>query len=64
MFAQFYSLSYVIFNAKMTLFDLTLAHNKDIANNVIFALKMTYTERMTLNDSCHKHAKNPSFVRL
>ncbi len=31
------SLSYVIFNAKMTLFDLTLAHNIDISNNVIFA---------------------------
>ncbi len=36
-----YSLSYVIFNAKMTLFDLTLplpltlTHNKDISNNVI-----------------------------
>jgi len=36
-----YSLSNVIFNAKMTLFDLTLAHNKDISNNVIFALKMS-----------------------
>ncbi len=42
---QCHSLSYVIFNAKMTLFDLTLplpltlAHNKDISNNVIFALK-------------------------
>ncbi len=44
-----HSLSYVIFNAKMTLFDLTLplplpltlAHNKDISNNVIFALKIT-----------------------
>ncbi len=46
------SLSYVIFNAKMALFDLTLTHNKDISNNVIFAL----TERMTLNDNCHKHA--------
>ncbi len=40
------SLSYVIFNAKMTLFDLTLplpltlAYNKDISNNVIFALKL------------------------
>ncbi len=42
-------LSYVIFNAKMTLFDLTLtlalpltlAHNKYISNNVIFPLKMT-----------------------
>ncbi len=36
-----HSLSYVIFNAKMTIFDLTLpltrAHNKDISNNVIFA---------------------------
>ncbi len=40
-----YSLSYVIFSAKMTLFDLTLhlplpltlAYNKDISNNVIFA---------------------------
>ncbi len=37
-------LSFVIFNAKMTLFDLplplhlTLAHNKDISINVIFAL--------------------------
>ncbi len=39
------SLSYVIFNAKKTLFDLalhltlplTLAQNKDISNNVIFA---------------------------
>ncbi len=51
-----HSLSYVIFNAKMTLFDLTLTliHNKDSSNNVIFAL----TERMTLNDSCHKHAAN------
>jgi len=50
---KFNSLSYVIFNAKMTLFDLTLtlplplplpltlAHNKDISNNVIFALKIT-----------------------
>ncbi len=51
-----HSLSYVIFNAKMALFDLTLpltlTHNKDISNNVIFAL----TERMTLNDNCHKHA--------
>ncbi len=42
-----HSLSYVIFNAKMTLFVLTLplpltqAHNKDISNNVIFALKIT-----------------------
>ncbi len=44
-----HSLSYVIFNAKMTLFDLTLplplpltlAHNKYISNNVIFALKIT-----------------------
>ncbi len=46
-----HSLSYVIFNAKITLFDLTLpfplpltltlAHNKDISSNVIFALKMT-----------------------
>ncbi len=36
-----YSLSYVTFNAKMTLFDLTLVHNKDISNNVIFALKIT-----------------------
>ncbi len=39
-----HSLSYVTFNAKMTLFDLTLpltlAHNKDISNNVIFALKI------------------------
>ncbi len=39
------SLSYVIFNAKMTLFDLSLplplAHNKDNSNNVIFALKIT-----------------------
>ncbi len=41
------SLSYVIFKAKMTLFDLTLplpltlAHNKDISNNVIFAFKIT-----------------------
>ncbi len=35
------SLSNDIFNAKMTLFDLTLAHNKDISNNVIFALKIT-----------------------
>ncbi len=38
-------LRYVIFNAKMTLFDLTLplplAHNKDISNSVIFALKIT-----------------------
>ncbi len=40
-----HSLSYVIFNANMTLFDLTLplplpltlAYNKDISNNVIFA---------------------------
>ncbi len=36
-----HSLSYVIFNAKMTLFDLTLpltpTRNKDISNNVIFA---------------------------
>ncbi len=34
------------FNAKITLFDLTLtlAHNKDIPSNVIFALKITYTE--------------------
>ncbi len=35
-----HSLSYVTFNAKITLFDptlpLTLAHNKDISNNVIF----------------------------
>ncbi len=48
---KFHSLGYVIFNAKMTLFDLTLtlplplpltlAHNKDISNNVIFALKIT-----------------------
>ncbi len=30
-----HSLRYVIFNAKITLFDLT--HNKDISNNVIFA---------------------------
>ncbi len=42
-----HSLSYVIFNANMTLFDLTLplhltlAQNKDISNNVIFALKIT-----------------------
>ncbi len=38
-----YLLSCVTFNAKMTLFDLTLAlaHNKHISNNVIFALKMT-----------------------
>ncbi len=42
-----HSLSYVIFNANMTLFDLTLplpltlAHNKDISNNVIFALEIT-----------------------
>ncbi len=40
-----HSLSYVIFNAKMTLFDLTLpltlAHNKDISNNIIFSLKIT-----------------------
>ncbi len=35
------SLSYVIFNTKMALFDLTLAHNKDISNNLIFALKNT-----------------------
>ncbi len=41
-----YLLSYVIFIAKMSLFDLTLpipltlAHNKDISNNVIFALKL------------------------
>ncbi len=39
------SLSYVIFKAKMTLFGLplplTLAHNKDISNNVIFAFKIT-----------------------
>ncbi len=34
-----HSLSYVTFNAKMTLFDLT--HNKDISNSVIFALKIT-----------------------
>ncbi len=38
-------LRYVIFNAKMSLFDLTLplplAHNKDISNSVIFALKIT-----------------------
>ncbi len=39
--------SYVIFNAKMTLFHLILplllplAHNKDNTNNVIFALKIT-----------------------
>ncbi len=46
------SLSYVIVNANMALFDLTLTHNKDISNNVIFEL----TEGMTLNDSCHKHA--------
>ncbi len=36
-------LSYIIFNAKITLFDLTLplalAHNKVISNNVIFELK-------------------------
>ncbi len=37
------SLSYVIYNAKITLFyltlplPLTLAHNKDISKNVIFA---------------------------
>ncbi len=43
---KYHSLSYVIFNAKMTLFDLNLpwpltpAHNKDISNNAIFALKL------------------------
>ncbi len=42
-----HSLSYVIFNEKMTLFDLTLplpvtlSHNKDISNSVIFAFKIT-----------------------
>ncbi len=42
-----HSLNYVIFNTKMTLFDLTLPlpqtldHNKDISNNVIFAIKIT-----------------------
>ncbi len=35
--------SCVIFNEMMTLFDLPLplAHNKDISNNIIFALQMT-----------------------
>ncbi len=47
-----HSLSYVIFIAKMALFALTLAHSKDISNYFILAL----TERMTLNDSCPKHA--------
>ncbi len=32
--------SVVVFNANMTLFDLTLTHNKDISSNVIFALKL------------------------
>ncbi len=38
-----HSLSYVIFNAKITLFDLTLtlAHNTDISKIVFFALKLT-----------------------
>ncbi len=44
-----HSLSYVIFNAKITLFDLTLTHNKDISNNVIFALKMTQLSEWQLS---------------
>uniref|UniRef100_A0A672KMJ8 Rap guanine nucleotide exchange factor 5-like n=1 Tax=Sinocyclocheilus grahami TaxID=75366 RepID=A0A672KMJ8_SINGR len=59
-----HSLSYVIFNANMTLFDLTLplplpltiAHNKDISNNVIFNLLddflLTYPVFMSTSDLC------------
>ncbi len=40
-----YSLSYVIFNAKMTLFEMSLlwarVRGRVRSNNVIFALKMT-----------------------
>ncbi len=35
------SLSYVIFNAKMTLFEMSLLWVRVRSNNVIFALKMT-----------------------
>ncbi len=54
-----YSLSFVIFNEKMTLFEMSLlwAWVRGRSNNVIFALKMT-TEQITLIDSCPKHAYN------
>ncbi len=42
---KYHSLSYVIFNAKMTLFEMSLlwarVRGKGRSNNVIFALKMT-----------------------
>ncbi len=51
-----HSLSYVMFNAKMTLFDLplpfplTLAHNKDISNNVIFIKPPSYSLLVSCRD--------------
>ncbi len=53
-----------MFNAKMTLFEMSLlrarlrskGRGRVRSNNVIFALKNDTTERITLNDSCHKHA--------
>ncbi len=62
-----HSLSYVVFNAKITLFDLTLpfpltlAHNKSL-KQCHLCIKKYITERMTFNDSCHKNAlKTPSY---
>ncbi len=56
-----HSLSFVIFNEKMTLFEMSLlwawVRGSVRSNNVIFALKMT-TEQITLIDSCPKHAYN------
>ncbi len=60
-----HSLSYVIFNAKMTLFEMSLLWARvrgkgrgrvRVRSNNVICIKNDITEQMTLNDSCHKHA--------
>ncbi len=57
-----HSLSYVIFNAKMTLFEMSLLWARVRGRGRVrlglgLCIKNDITERMTLNDSCHKHAE-------